>query len=606
MDLLVLERLLAELQPDYRGRRVQQVYAIPPRDVAVVVGAAGAPRLWFSAESEDPHLYERRGAHATPDVPPGFAMAVRKQLRGRSIERLETLGGDRVVVLEWAAEEPGRLIFELIPRRSTALLVDGAGEVRAAWHKRRGRPGVGDPYEPPSPPPGRPATELSSADWDRLARRGDPDSVARGLLRELRGISGLIAREAAHRHASGTPIRKAVEKEKRRAAEETTRPRIYSPAPLDDLGGVPPSREFFLAPYELDHAGSLTGIAFGSLREAGAVFYPLRARLALLESSRERVASAAKRLTERTERARRAVIDDTPDPDADETYRRWADLLLAHPDAEVDGDRAIVPDDYSGGAPVEIPVDPSISLVDNAQSYYRKASRAERARDRTAHRRSTLERRLSLAEKFGRRAEEADRLDRLAELAGALRQLGEDVEVDATATPEATRPEEPAETERETSSAEAPPSRLGRRVDAGIVGFRSADGLDILVGRNARANDRLTHEMAARQDWWFHAEGPGSHVVVRNPEGAEAPPEDTLREAAALAAFFSFAQHSTKVNVRWTRVRHLRRPKGAPPGLVTMENESTVLAEPVAPEELFGNRDAGGDDEDRARGSVNG
>ena len=78
-------------------------------------------------------------------------------------------------------------------------------------------------------------------------------------------------------------------------------------------------------------------------------------------------------------------------------------------------------------------------------------------------------------------------------------------------------------------------------------------------------------------DFWLHAEGPGSHVLIRNPQRADLPGEDALREAASLAAQFSRARGATKVNVRWTQVRFVKKPRGAPPGQVILRRSQTVL-----------------------------
>lgn len=600
MDLLVLRRLLAELQPVYQGRRIDRVYAVPPRDVALVVGASGAPRLWFSGEPDDPHLYERLGGHTTPERPPGFAMAVRKHAGGRFVAALRLVGNDRVAELAWRGSSSGRLVFELIPRRATVVLLDADDVVRAVWHRRRGRPEAGEDYEPPSPPPGRPPADLGAGDWDRLAARGDPSEVTRGLLRQLRGLSGLVAREAARRHASGTPLAEAVEIELRRAAEEDTAARIYSPRPLEQLepeSAEERSADFFLAPYALSSADDLVTTRFASLRQAASVYYPLRAHLRGLADARRKIESAVASARQRLERARSQVSEGGPDSDAEETFRRWGDLLLAQPDAEVCDGRAQVTDHYSGGEPLEIPVDPRMDLVDNAQAYYKKARRAQRTRERSAERLAALQRKEDLLAEIDRQLPGTDSVERLQELGTAAERLGGRVRGDVAAEPEALSPgaadpEAPGAGESADATAASPdPGDEGgfeRQVAPGVVAFASSDGLDILVGRNARANDRLTHEIAARDDWWLHAEGPGSHVVVRNPERRDEPPADTLREAAALAAWFSFARDATKVNVRWTRVRYLKRPPGAPPGVVTMERESTVLAEPVSPEELLG------------------
>src|SRR5699024_2531489 len=67
-----------------------------------------------------------------------------------------------------------------------------------------------------------------------------------------------------------------------------------------------------------------------------------------------------------------------------------------------------------------------------------------------------------------------------------------------------------------------------------------------LVGRNNEHNEYVTTKLAHRDEIWLHAlDIPGSHVVVR----AKDPSEDTLLEAAILAAYFSKSQDSSSVPV---------------------------------------------------------
>jgi predicted ribosome quality control (RQC) complex YloA/Tae2 family protein len=86
-------------------------------------------------------------------------------------------------------------------------------------------------------------------------------------------------------------------------------------------------------------------------------------------------------------------------------------------------------------------------------------------------------------------------------------------------------------------------------------------------------------------------------VVIRNPHRDDAPGDDALREAAALAAYFSRARDATKVNVRWTQVRHVKKPRGAAAGQVVLRRSQSYLAEPLSPAALFA---ADREEEDRA------
>ncbi len=107
--------------------------------------------------------------------------------------------------------------------------------------------------------------------------------------------------------------------------------------------------------------------------------------------------------------------------------------------------------------------------------------------------------------------------------------------------------------------------------------FYSTDGDSIFVGKNNKQNDYLTNKFARRDDIWLHTKDiPGSHVVIRN----EHPSEQTIQEAAILAAFYSKAKDSSSVPVDYTKVRHVKKPNGSKPGFVIYEQQQTLFVTP--------------------------
>jgi len=118
----------------------------------------------------------------------------------------------------------------------------------------------------------------------------------------------------------------------------------------------------------------------------------------------------------------------------------------------------------------------------------------------------------------------------------------------------------------------------GRSVARRIL---SPDGMVILVGRTAADNDIVTLKLGSPRDFWLHvATGPGSHVVVRNPEGLDRLPRATQRLAAALAVRHSKAKAGGRTAVHLTSCGEVAKPRGFPPGKVTIARYSTVHASP--------------------------
>lgn len=104
------------------------------------------------------------------------------------------------------------------------------------------------------------------------------------------------------------------------------------------------------------------------------------------------------------------------------------------------------------------------------------------------------------------------------------------------------------------------------------------DGWEVLVGQSAKDNDRLTFKVAAPQDVWLHVGGgtPGSHVVVRNPEGGEVP-RAVVKRAAELAVRHSKAKNAGgKVDVHVCRACDVSKPRGAKPGSVQLRRYDSV------------------------------
>ncbi|GAB4148086.1 MAG: hypothetical protein Fur0037_16350 [Planctomycetota bacterium] len=232
--------------------------------------------------------------------------------------------------------------------------------------------------------------------------------------------------------------------------------------------------------------------------------------------------------------------------------RREADLILAHLHLERPGARELlVPDPWRDGGRLRIALDPSCPLRVQARERYERARRLEQSVAVSLARLDEIRARAAAVEEFLRQLEAAGAagpdLERRAEALGLLR------------APRAPR---------------APESRTPAA--PGFRRFVSAEGYPILVGRSKQENDRLTRT-ARGNDLWLHIGGghAGSHVVVRLPRGKTASLE-TMLDAATLAVHFSKARGAARAEVVYTLAKHVRKPKGMPPGAVLPHHEKTI------------------------------
>ncbi|HEY3168553.1 MAG TPA: NFACT RNA binding domain-containing protein [Candidatus Binatia bacterium] len=113
-----------------------------------------------------------------------------------------------------------------------------------------------------------------------------------------------------------------------------------------------------------------------------------------------------------------------------------------------------------------------------------------------------------------------------------------------------------------------------------IIVYELPGGWRVLVGATDADNDYLSIEVAQPDDWWFHVDKvPGSHVVLRAKPNDE-PSQETLRQAAAIAAYHSKARSAGIIPVHWTRARFVTKPGGAKAGTVSVKRGKVLKVRP--------------------------
>ncbi|MDI6401558.1 NFACT RNA binding domain-containing protein [Balneolaceae bacterium ANBcel3] len=106
---------------------------------------------------------------------------------------------------------------------------------------------------------------------------------------------------------------------------------------------------------------------------------------------------------------------------------------------------------------------------------------------------------------------------------------------------------------------------------------------EVWIGKNAKSNDEMLSS-SHKEDIWMHARGSaGSHVIIRNQGRADWPQKPVLLEAAAVAAAHSKQAGSALVPVQMAKRKHIRKPKGAAPGMVVVTNERVEMVSPKKP-----------------------
>ena len=203
----------------------------------------------------------------------------------------------------------------------------------------------------------------------------------------------------------------------------------------------------------------------------------------------------------------------------------------------------------------EIPLDPAKSPQQNAAAYYKRYSKSKNAETALTEQLANAERELAYLNSVLEELSRAEREKDLAEIRRELIQTGY------------LKEDHRAEKKKKKESA------------AGFLTFRSSAGMEIRVGKNNLQNDELTLRRSSGRDVWLHTQKiHGSHVVISC--GGQMPDEETLTEAAMLAALYSDASGGSRVPVDYTLVKNVKKPAGSRPGMVIYTDQRTLYVTP--------------------------
>lgn len=239
---------------------------------------------------------------------------------------------------------------------------------------------------------------------------------------------------------------------------------------------------------------------------------------------------------------------------------RDATLLFANPDAIATGGSVEVTDLFADTeAKVRIVIDPQKTIVEMAEKLFLKAKHVKRAASEIDQLRSRTETRLKKCR------DALDRIDACVDYS-SLKAIHLD---------EMKYLKPILENDQQQSGESRFPFRR----------FMLHGGYQVWAGKNSVNNDELTLRACGKNDLWFHARGAGgAHVVLKIERTKEVPSKETISAAASIAAYYSKQRKAKNVAVSYTFGKHVRKPKGAPHGTVVIERETVILVPPKLPE----------------------
>ncbi|EOF59966.1 fibronectin-binding protein [Enterococcus hirae EnGen0127] len=555
-DGVFTHAMINELRETLLSGRISKIHQPYENEVVLVIRSRGKnQRLLLSAHPSYARIQITQIDYQNPDTPPNFVMMLRKHLDGAILESIEQIENDRVIHFHFTKrDELGDLqniilIVELMGRHSTIILVnkesgkilDAIKHIGSSQNTYRSLlPGV-DYIAPPEQNQLNPFSQEKEKVFHRLSQM---DLTPKGIQQQFQGIGFDTAQELVARLTERPNEKMLVWQEFFTAIDTQRSPSLYEVA----------EKEYFTPiNYRFFDSNTQQKKMYPTLSALLDAFYQEKAEK---DRAKQQGGELIRKIENELKRNRNKLKkreQTLKDSENAEDYRRDGELLTTFMAQVPRGANEVtLPNYYEEDRPITIKLDPALTPNQNAQKYF--------------HRYQKLKNAFKL---IGKQIEEAkNEIDYLESVLSQLEIAGPmDIEV--------IKEELTAEGYLKKKSSKKQKRKKPSQPDQ----YLSTDGTLILVGKNNLQNDQLSLKTAKKTDYWLHAKNiPGSHVIIKSDQ----PSDETITEAAELAAYFSKYRHSAQVPVDLVQVKHLRKPNGAKPGYVMYENQKTII---VTPEE---------------------
>lgn len=552
------------------GARIEKI-TMPYKDcICLFLNKTGFKKtLLISANPNSARIHYTNEKFENPPVPPMLCMLLRKRLGGGKLKSVSQYGIDRILMLEFDCKnELGddvviTVIVEMLGRLSNIIfvengrIIDSVRRVDPEDNKRFILPNA--VYEFPTATNRLNLFETDTSEIVEKVLQQTDKTAAKALSAVIDGLSPLIYREIAYLSFSDIDL-------------PITEVNSYRALRLaDTLNEFKDNYNNNLKPCILrDENGNFKDFTFIDIKQYGATFsceyyediHSLLENYFSKKDNAERIkqisASVTKTVTNLIERTKRKILareKELKATEKKEIYREYGELLKANLHTIKAGDKTAVCMNYYDPEckTVEIPLDTGLSPVKNAHKYfkdYRKLSTAA----------GMLNELISKAKAdlvyFESVLDSLKRAKTPSDIEAVKDELIEGGFIRSQKKVQRKKPQKPM------------PDK-----------YISSDGFTILVGKNNFQNDWLTTKFAEKSDIWFHTKNiPGSHVIVVS--NGKNVPDETLTQAAVLAATNSKAAESKQVAVDYTPVKYVKKPAGAKPGMVIYKTNQTAFVDP--------------------------
>ncbi|WP_273323064.1 Rqc2 family fibronectin-binding protein [Vallitalea guaymasensis] len=571
LDGIVISNIVYELNQLITGGRIDKIYQ-PENDELIISirNNKNSYKLLLSALANMPRIHLTEVPKKNPLNPPNFCMLLRKHIIGGKILKVIQPNFERIVVIHLEhLNELGdlcvkKLIIEIMGRHSNIIFCEENDRILdSIKHVSLNVSSVREVLPnriytyPPAKNKINPLDNITSDDF--IAILNDKNTIIhKALYFTFNGISPVISEEICYRAGinSSTPTSELTDSEFTNiyTTFESLMNLIekgdYTPNIITDEEGT--YKEFSsieLSSYVKDYES----IDYESISHVLDSYYAKSSNTSRISQKSSDIKKVIATNLERCYKKLDLQLKQIKDTESRDKYKIKGELITANIYAIKEGDKELKAFNYYTNEETTISLKPNLSPSENAAKYYNRYNKLKR----TFH---------ALTEHIKDTKSEISHLESIQNSLNFV-EAEEDLQLIRTELMEYGYLRFRKNKNKKALQKSKP------------FHYKSSDGFDIYVGKNNLQNDELTMKTATANDWWFHTkEVPGSHVIVKT-NGRELS-DTAYEEAAALAAFYSKANNSTKVAVDYTLRKHIKKPAGSVPGYVIYHTNYSMYVNP--------------------------
>ena len=571
LDGIVISNIVAQLQQTLVGGRINKI-AQPEKDelLLTIKGNGKQYRLLISASASLPLIYLTEHNKPSPLTAPNFCMLLRKHLNSAKIISITQPELERIIQIEIEhLNELGDvctkyLMVEIMGKHSNIIFCDDQMKIVDSIKHISGL--VSSVREVL---PGRnyfiPKTQeklnplLVTYEQFQTAVLSKALPCAKGIYSALTGISPLIANEICYRASidgdaslsslnelEGLHLFKNFERLMDDIKNQQFQPVIiYKENEPIEFSSV-----------ELSCYASLEQKQYESISEVLESYYAMKDTITRIRQKSSDLRRVVSNALERSRKKYDLQSKQLKDTEKRDKYKVYGELITAYGYQLETGSKSLTCENYYTNEEITIPLDETISPLDNAKKYFERYSKLKRTYEALTVQLEETKEELSHLESISSSLDIALVEDDLVEIKRELVEYGY--------------------VKRHTTDGK----QKKQKVKSKPFHYISSDGFHMYVGKNNFQNEELTFKFATGNDWWFHAKGmAGSHVIVKL-GNAEEMPDRTFEEAGMLAGYYSKGKELDKVEIDYIQKKHIKKPNSSKPGFVIYHTNYSLTIQP--------------------------